>query len=606
MPLQKGFKMDGKTITPMAIMNYYWAIKEQADAYFDKTIDPDWRRNEEFYRDNFGQTAKMNWQNQVQIPIVDQLVTRITQFFTRTLVNTFENFFDVKHDNKQKQTAYTAILKAILKDNKFAEDVFPRALSNAWLNALFITKTYWCTEYESYPTWDEPENKLVYESEPVSKVKIDVVNPRNIRLDPYGEQYIIEYCKRIPLHAFLEMGKQNGWINLEPIKLEMLVSPPPSDDEDVDSNTDSSNHLPTVDISYVYSKALTDEAGKLLCKDICFVVVNDDYVVDFKYNTGVNGATPYTVHNPMIDVMGRYGRPYISKLRSLIKQYINAVNLANDAGVLSGLGTHEINRSLLDGGFAHTVTSDIEPGKLYSKNGDGDLISSSWPNQSSLQGLLQLIYFYDQQIQNHSYQTEFFDGQNTSRGRKTATEVQTKTQQSNTFFTDIATQIENYSVQPTVEKALYTYLLNMDDVTLKDLSANISDETVRGYFNSLSYAERLKDIRELQIEVKGISGRLQTQNNFSKVMQLLSVMANFGVVNGIAVTKLIEKGFEVVDDTPDEFFNMEMLRQLEQASQQPPSQAPSGTPGQNAQGMEQPPEAQVQRAIADQTPPPGV
>lgn len=599
-PRQKGFKIDGKQVTPMAIMDYYWAIKEQADSYFDKVIDPDWMRNEELYRDKFAVPDKMLWQSSVQIPIVDQLVTRITQFFTRTLVNTFENFFSVKHDDKQKQEAYTEILKAILRDNKFAEDVFPRALSNAWLNALFITKTYWCTEYETYPLWDTEENKLVYQEEPVSKVKIDVVNPRNIRLDPYGEQYIIEYCKKVPFHSFVEMGEQNGWINLEPIKFEMLVSAP-SDDED---NLDSSNHLPTVDISYVYSKALTDERGKLLCRDICFVVVNDDYVVDFKYNTGINGDTPYTVHNPMIDVMGRYGRPYISKLRSLINQYINVVNLAHDAGVLTGLGTHEIDTTLLAPGMAHSLSSDIQPGKMLAKNGQGDLVKDTYPPAGVMQGLMQLIYFYDQQIQNHSYQTEFFDGQNTSRGRKTATEVQTKTQQSNTFFTDIATQIENYSVQPTIKKALYTYLLNMNDVTLKDLSMNISDETIRGYFNGLSYADRLKDIRELQIEVKGISGRLQTQNNFSKVLQLLSVMANFGVTQGLAATKLIEKGFEVVDDTPDEFFDMDLLLQMQQANQPSPEQR--GVPGQNAQGMEQPPEAQVQRQMADQSTPPGV
>ena len=203
----------------------------------------------------------------------------------------------------------------------------------------------------------------------------------------------------------------------------MLVNQPVHEEDDVDSDKDNSNHLPTINLTYVYTKALTSEAGKLIAKDVCFVVVNDDYVVDFKYNYGVNGATPYTVHNPMLDVYGRYGRPYISKLRSLIKEYMNVVNLTSDHGVLTGLGTHEIDTSLLAPTQAHSVTSDLEPGKQLAKNGQGNLITSTYPQSGTLQGLLQLVYFLDQQIQNHSYQTEFFDGQNTSRGRKTATEI---------------------------------------------------------------------------------------------------------------------------------------------------------------------------------------
>lgn len=605
--LQKGFIISvdevDKMITPMDIINYFRAIWRQADDYWSERIEPDWNMNEDLYRDKFDVTDKMGWQRQTQVPIVDQLVTRITQFFTRTLVNTFERFVNVKHDNKQKQEAYTEIAKAILRDNRFAEELFPRGLAYSWLNALFITKTYFCTERESYPLWNEEEGRLEYQDEAISRVKIEVVPPRNIRLDPHGDQYIIEIVPDIPLHSFMDMGRKNNWTNIDYVKQNCLYGGATPSEDDPAEVQDTSNHLPTVDLHYVYTQALTDESGDLLCHDVYFIIADRDYVVDFGYNTGIKGKTPYTVHNPMMDVYGRYGRPYISKVRSLIKEYVNLLNLTSDSAILAGLGTHEVNRDLLDSHMAHTVTSDVEPGKLISKRGEGQLISSTYGNINSIQGLLQLLYFYDQQIQNHSYQTEFFDGQNTSRGRKTATEVQTKVQQSNTFFTDIATQIENLSIQPTVEKALFTYLLNMQDDTLKDLSENISDETVRGYFQGLDYAERLADIRGLTIEVKGISGRLQVQNNFNKVLQLLSVMANFGVTQGLTATKLIEKAFEVVDDTPDEFFDMEMLMQAEaNMAGSEPSPEQQGVAGQSAQGMDQPPGAQVQRGIAEASP----
>lgn len=604
--LQKGFTLNGKKITPMAIMSYFWAIWQQSDEYFGEIIAPDWDRNDAMYRDRFDQPVKQRWQQEVTMPIVDQLVTRITQFFTRILVNTHEDFFTVKHDNKQKQQAYKELVKSILRDNKFAEEVFPTALSNAWLNALFITKTHFISEIETFPLLNA-DNELEYTEEVKSKVKIEVVAPRNMRLDPYGDQYTIEIVDRIPLNTFMDMARTNGWVNADKVKHDSLYATMASADGKYSKETTmESNHLPLVDLYYVYTKALTDESGETLCKDVCFIIANKDYVLDLKYNMGVNGSTPYTVHNPMLDVYGRYGRPYISKLRSLIKQYMNAVNLAMDAGVLAALGTHEINTEAMHNQTAHTVTSDIDPGRLLPKRGEAKLLESTYPPNGALQAILQMIYFLDQQIQNHSYQTEFFDGQNTSRGRKTATEVNTKVQQTNTFFTDIATQIENYSIQPTVEKALHTYLLHMDDTMIKDLSVNISDENIRGYLLGLSYADRLQDIRNLQIEVKGMSGKIQLQNNFSKVLQLLSVLGNFGATQGLTATKLIEKGFEVVDDTPDEFYDMEVLTQVMSSMQQPQPPQATGMPGQNAGGMEQPPAAQVSRQVADQAPAAGV
>lgn len=119
---------------------------------------------------------------------------------------------------------------------------------------------------------------------------------------------------------------------------------------------------------------------------------------------------------------------------------------------------------------------------------------------------------------------------------------------------------------------------------------------------------RIRDIRELQIEVRGISGRLQSQNDFNKVIQLLSVLGNFGVTQGLTQTKLIDKAFEVVDNTPDEFFDMDLLRQLQEqlANGQPTGQQPPGVPGSAgmdgkvAGGSEQPPDAQMAKRMAEQ------
>lgn len=598
-------KVSGKSINPIDVIEYFNAIWLQSDSYFNEKIAPDWNMNDALYRDNFGIIKRISWQSECTAPVVDQLVTRITQFFTRIIVNTYEDFFVVNHKDEMKRKAYTEVLRAILRDNKFAATVFPRALSYAWLNALFITKTEYGRETQCYPLLNSETGKLDYTEEIVGRVNIRPVAPRNFRLDPVGDRYEIEIVPDVSLSEFMDMATTNKWANADKIKRELL-SPV---EQPIDKKQDTivkSNHLPTVTLYYVYSQALTDRTGGTILKDCKFILANKEYLLHIDYNDGINGSTPYTVHNPMMDVYGRYGRPYISKVRSLIKQYINCLNLAMDAGVLSALGIHELNQAALSSASAHTVTADLEPGKMMIKTNEQDLIKSTYPPNNTMQAILQMLYVLDQLIQNHSYQSEFFTGAPTAKGRPTLGEVQIKTQQNNTFFTDIATQVENLSLQPTLEKALYTYLIHMDDTSNLRLLENIKDENVRGYIKTLPYADRIADIRQLQIEVKGMSGKIQRQNNFSKVIQLLGVLGNFpGANQALTVGKLIEQGFSVVDSTPDEFYDMDMLNNLMAATVGQMTQPTPGQPGMNgmvAGGMEQPPNATMAKESAEQNP----
>ena len=602
---QPTHKVSGKSINPIDVIEYFNAIWLQSDSYFTEKIAPDWNANDALYRDNFGIIKRLSWQSECTAPVVDQLVTRITQFFTRIIVNTYEDFFVINHKDKMKRKAYTEVLRAILRDNKFAAMVFPKALSYAWLNALFITKTEYAREVQCYPLLNSETTKLEYQEEVVGRVNIRPVPPRNFRLDPAGDRYQIEIVPDVSLSEFMDMATTNKWANADKIKRELL-SPV---EQPIDKKQDSivkTNHLPTVTLYYVYSQALTNRSGETVLKDCKFILANKEYLLHIDYNDGINGSTPYTVHNPMMDVYGRYGRPYISKVRSLIKQYINCLNLAMDAGVLSALGVHEINSAALANASTHTVTSDIEPGKMVVKTNEQELIRSTYPPNNTMQAILQMLYVLDQLIQNHSYQSEFFTGQPTAKGRPTLGEVQIKTQQNNTFFTDIATQVENLSLQPTLEKALYTYLIHMDDTSNLRLLENIKDENVKHYLQTLPYADRIADIRQLRIEVKGMSGKIQRQNNFSKVIQLLGVLGNFpGANQALTVGKLIEEGFSVVDSTPDEFYDMDMLNNLMAATVGQLTQPTPGQPGMNGQvagGMEQPPNATLAKASAEQNP----
>ena len=304
---------------------------------------------------------------------------------------------------------------------------------------------------------------------------------------------------------------------------------------------------------------LTDERGKILDEHVHFIVANKEYVVYYGKNILPKGQFPYVVGFPMKVLKGRYGRGYITKLRSLLSSYVESMNLLLDAFTLNTLGVYEVVTSNIETGKAHLFGS-VVPGRLYPVSSTGTI--NQVYNNSVNPNATNLLFVLDRLIQNRSFQNEFFQGQPTSKGRPTASEINQKSQETSGFFADIANEIERAIIEPTLELVLHTELIYMNDESHFDYSKSLEDSEALDVLKVLTFNERINAIKDATLTVKGISGKVLKMTNFQKLMQIINVIGNMPqVAQAVDPSKFVKRIFESFDENPEDILNMDNLTQ---------------------------------------------
>ena len=568
-------------ISPEQIISFFSYINNEAEPAYTQSAQ-DWRENMRFYMDEYQFDNKLDWQTKIKDPVVDNLVVRLSNFFVRILMSTDNKYFTVEHPNAAYKAGLNKILEQVLSNNKFPL-VFGDALKFSLLTSPYYTKVKYTYDETTYPMANEQTGELEEASEVVGKTAISAINPFNMRLDPNGDSYIIEK-KTVSVADFERISRVNGWTNTKKVLRQTLQL-----------GEEKENHLAEVHLCYVYAKYISDKKGNVLDTNVHFVIAGDTTVVYYGKNNLPNGDFPYIVGFPMKVLQGRYGRGYISKLRSLLSSYVESMNLLLDAFRMSTLGVYELVTTNVESGKAHLFGS-ITPGRLYPVTAPNTI--NQVYNQSMNPNATSLLSVLDRLIQNRSFQNEFFQGQPTSKGRPTAQEIATKSQETASFFTDIASEIERSIVTPSLEAILNTELIYLDDATHEPMyTEDDLDSPVRALI-SLSFNERMRILREAKITVRGISGKVLKMTNFNKLMQIVNVIGNMPqVASAIDPLKFVERIFESFDEIPEDILNMDMLKQQQQQAEQSPQQPGPVDPG-LAMQQEQTPNQQAKSEMS--------
>ena len=212
----------------------------------------------------------------------------------------------------------------------------------------------------------------------------------------------------------------------------------------------------------------------------------------------------------------------------------------------------------------------ITPGRLYPVTAPNTI--NQVYNQNLNPNATNLLFVIDRLIQNRSFQNEFFQGQPTSKGRPTAQEISQKSQETASFFTDIASEIERSIIEPSLEMILHTELIYIDDISHEPMYTQDEDNPIKQLLG-LSFNERMDIIREARITVRGISGKVLKMTNFNKLMQIVNVIGNMPqVAAAIDPIKFVERIFESFDELPEDILNMDMLRQQQEQTTNPMQQ----------------------------------
>lgn len=537
------------------ILDYFSHIWTEANSFFESNVRPDWQASLDLYRDRYvWDKEKLDWQSRIQDPLADSLVTRLSNFLTRLLISTGDDYFTVNHKDSVRASGYRDLLSAILRDNSFPQ-IFNYALKYSLITSLYVTKVDYVYEQVSMPVFDHDTGEFSTTTELQGKVRIVPVSPFNIRLDPNGDSYIIEE-KVVDLYEFLDMARANKWI--KPERVTMSLVPPTSDEIDIPAP----KFRPKVVLHYVYTKAVVDKNGQVLDRNAHFVVANKKFVVHYSKNLLPNGEFPYVVATPFQTVASRYGRGYLSKLRGIISAYIGSLNTLRDAFHLSTMGLFEYVVPSIVNSTEHKFTAKLRPGAFYPVQAPNTIRQIGNPQVPVV--ALNWLFFLDRVIQNRSFQTEFFTGMPTAKGRPTASEIMLKAQESTSFFTDIANDIEKSVLEPTLRLVLATELIYMDDTFHVDLSRNIKSSDAMNLIRSLSFNERIQDLKHAQVEVRGLSGKIQKITNLNKIIQIISVLGNMPVIaQSLDARKFLTQVFDAFDMSPEELFNLGMIDNLQ-------------------------------------------
>ena len=523
------------------LIKFYSHLLNQAQPEWH-SASAEWKENMRFYMDEYSFQNKIDWQTKIKDPIVDNLVVRMSNFFVRILMST---------------------------DNKYSY------------------------EEESYPQFNEKTGDIEPVKETVGRVKIQPVSPFDLVMDPDGENYVIE-TKHCTVGEYQNLSRVNNWKKTSTIIQESANK----------AQDGSGGYVTDIKLSYVYTKFVADAQGKTIDENVHFVVVNDKHVVYYGKNNLPNGKFPYSIGFPMKVLQGRYGRGYITKLRSLLSSYVESMNLLLDAFTISTLGVYEVVTANIESGKAHLFGS-VVPGRMYPVSAPNTI--NQVYNQSLNPNAVNLLFTIDRLIQNRSFQNEFFQGQPTSKGRPTASEINQKSQDTSSFFTDIASEIERSIIEPSLELLLNTELMYMDDDYHVPLFTEDEQDISITSLLSKSFNERMQLVKDARIRVRGISGKVLKMSNFQKLMQIVNVIGNMPqVAQAIDPAKFVQRIFESFDEAPEDLLNMEMIQNVNQP--QPPGtngQAPEGAlsdiPGMGQVGNEPTDEgaAQLQEVLAN-------
>ena len=562
---------NGEVIKESWITAYYELIWDEADSYFTEEVVGEWHENMSLYHNVNYRANKLSWQADIQEPVTADLVSKLSNFFTRSLVSdsTSDNpFFKFNiPNNKAKAKAYTELANSVLEANKYSRVIFNESLKKALATSLYCDKVLPVTETITMPVQiadgDEGALKLASKQITRSRTVIKSINPFDMRLDPHGNRYIIE-IERASVPEILTMAQKGKWFNVETALKKGAEDTQEDTGEKQESDTMNTRKLTTIDrgvLHHVHAKFLTvNDEGRHLPEvkdnDIYFIMLNG-ILIHYTHNLLPKGRYPYVCDQPFKHIVGRYGKGYISMLKSVICEYLNALSLTVDSFTINVLPVYERDMDNTNSESADVNASEIVPGRVYESRGGRMLTQVS--NTNPAQFGLQMTFYFDRLLQNRSSQSEFFTGAPTSKGRPTLGEIETKTARNDSFIADLANEIESRIIENELELVLMTELIYLDDPDRPKLEEILNSEASVSILQNLSFEERMKDLIALNVTARGISQRIERQESFGSLVQILQVLGNFGELGfqKISIDKMVEFLFRIKNVPIEEIIKSE-------------------------------------------------
>lgn len=324
--------------------------------------------------------------------------------------------------------------------------------------------------------------------------------------------------------------------------------------------------------------------GELACRNWVVTVVNQRAITRIGPAPLWTGKSRYTCAVPLPRQDDPWGESLIEADAVVEHEMKSLLDLMVDDVKFSVLGAFMVDESR--SAEPEPITG-IEPGRVYA--GDGPFLQKlSFPSQAN--GAWPLLTHLQGIGDKTTMVNEFAAGSPSSRGRPTATEVQSKTQSSTGHIHNVARSLEEEFLEPTLT-LIYEYLLQFGS----DLTPELNElaQTVGGVGQLTDPVQRFKllDV-PFRFQVRGISMLANRESLQQRIMQVMQMGQQMGMPPVDQVkpfyTLISSMGFAPeqlgYSASPEQYQQYQQQQQMQQMQQQQQEQggAPAQPPPQQA------------------------
>lgn len=593
-----------------AVQEYYQEANEAR-----KPIKRLWDITWALFNQQYDFSQKAEWQHKVPMPKISGAIRTAVALFKQALIRS-NDWFAVKTPMKSLEP-FVPLVRGTLQywiERIDFINIFAEALHGGLLASLVILKIYWVKGKKIMAS--EPRTSQITPSAPVAvleekKVKslfqgsgflgerapaptqyedghlvMYPVDPYKFWMDPTGRgKYCIEEIE-VDLDDLIETGSDKGYdmAVIKEIQNDFVKTTEQIEEAKRKGQSEplsKPSFRKTVRIREFWGD-ISKADGTKLHKNVTCSVANERFLIRKPTpNPFWHKQVPYRWGPIVRKPFSVFHKGFVEDLHGIQLAITELTGAILDSNLLATVRAFELDMDLV--ADPEEFKNGIWPGKTYKKNGglggSGRMIQDLQVGEFVPQSI-RILLELDRTFQNESIITEFVSGGTGTKGRATATEVVSKTNQASTLIQDIAIDVENFVMAPVLEMMFGVCLQYQRDFEDERMAALV-DQDLRTRVSLMNEDERKSYIDgKFIFKCTGISGyinRVSQIQKFGMLTQLFQYAPD--LVSWFKKDKLLRNILEWLNwDPEDIIYTQEEMKEQQAVAPAPAPGAAAGTP----------------------------
>jgi len=496
-----------------------------------------WTECWELYRGKQDFSEKEEWNSKLVLPKSFNSVKQATSTIERFLGISKDpwSIEPVDPDNLTLgvRAGQLAQLVQVFLENAGYKDEFSTGLESGFIMGLGVWKLWW--ELADKPELaTESGGQLVVRTAKEGRLMVKAVDPYNFYWLPGSKlnnwKGTLEVI-RMPKWELIEKAKQ-GIFNVATLEEIKRVSPSTVKDEQQKTMTrfdeyqsDQASQEEVELIEYfgpiVRNNEVVEKHGHVIIADKTLLLSYKPYKLWSK-------RYPYVAFSPLQVPFRTEGVGLVEMVREIDKALNKLANLSMDALLFRLMPIFEVYPDLFEN--EEDLRTGIAPGKFFMRSmSDISGVRAIQPIQTEdiSNGAVQLVGLLDRSHQEGALVSEVQQSMPRWRGVTTATEIDKKVAQQDTFFGNLASSIENHALKPMVELSIDLIMQYLDTSNDPRVPAILGVNAPS--IQSLTRSQLLELINgQYVVKVTGISNQIKNVEVLQHLVQFLNILGQNG------------------------------------------------------------------------------